>query len=60
MPGEKEINVKLLREKHRVERIKKAALKEGATIQDVLEAIADEEAEINEMLYQTPPLVQES
>ena len=39
-----------------MEHIKTAAMKEGATLQDVLEAIAREEAEINEMLYQKPLL----
>ncbi|MBQ7564001.1 MAG: hypothetical protein IJT16_08430 [Lachnospiraceae bacterium] len=59
MPTEKELNINLLREKHRVERIKRAALREGATIQDVLNAIAEEEAELNEMLYQNPALTSE-
>lgn len=59
MPSEKELNINLLREKHRIEHIKRAALKEGATIQDILDAIEVEEAEINEMLYQNPALTSE-
>ena len=53
---EKELNVNLLREKHHVMRIKKVAMRPGATIEDVISACEDEEQEINDMLYQTPPL----
>ena len=56
LTSEKEINVNLLERLHPLKRIKKIALKEGATIQDVIEAIEEEEADINEMLYQNPPL----
>ncbi len=54
--NEKELNMYLLERSHSIKRIKKAAMKEGATIQDVLEVIESEEADVNEMLYQKPPL----
>ena len=53
---EKELNMYLLERYHSIKRIKKAAMKEGATIQDVLEVIESEEADVNEMLYQKSPL----
>ena len=54
MPGEKEINVNLMREKHHVERIAKVVKREGSTKEDILEAINDELKQIDEMLYQSP------
>lgn len=57
MATEKELNVNLLRELHHVLRIKRVAEKDGATMEEVLEAICHEEEEIKEMLYQSPPLV---
>ncbi len=55
---EKEINVNLLERLHPLRRVKKVAMREGATIQDVIEAIESEEEDINEMLYQNPPLTE--
>ena len=47
MPAnEKEITVNLLREKHHVDRIERAARREGATVESILEAIEQEQEEI--------------
>ncbi len=54
--NEKEINVYLLERLHALRRVKRIAQGEGATIQDIIDAIEREEADINEMLYQKPPL----
>ncbi len=54
--NEKEININLMERLHLLKRIKKVATKEGATVQEIIEAIDDEAADINEMLYQNPPL----
>ncbi|MBO6111644.1 MAG: hypothetical protein J6P45_01180 [Lachnospiraceae bacterium] len=60
MPAnEKEITVNLLREKHHVDRIERAARREGATVESILEAIEQEQEEIKEMLYQNPALPKE-
>ena len=56
MASERKTIVELQERLHPLRRVKRAALKEGATIQDVLEAIEYEEADILEMLYQQPPL----
>ncbi len=56
LSNEKELNVNLFERLHLLKRIKKVAIKEGATIEEVIEAIESEEADINEMLYQNPPL----
>ena len=53
---EKEINVNLMRERQHVERIERAARKENATIESILEVIEQEKADIDAMLYQNPPL----
>lgn len=54
--NEKEININLLRERQHVERIERAALKEGATVESILEAIEQEKKDIDAMLYQNPSL----
>ena len=54
---EKEINVNLIRERQHVERIERVARKEGATVESILEAIEQEKADIDTMLYQKPPLM---
>ena len=56
MASEKELNVNLFERLHLVQRIRDVATKEGATIQDILNALDKEEAYIKEMLYQKPPL----
>ena len=56
MASEKELNVNLMERLHIVQRIRKVAAKEGATIEEVLEALDTEEMYIAEMLYQQPPL----
>lgn len=54
---EKELNISLLREKHPLQRVRKIAAKQDATIEDIINAIDDEIAYIDEMLYQKPPLM---
>lgn len=56
MASEKELNVNLFERLHLVQRIRDVASKDGATIQDVLNALDKEEKYIKEMLYQKPPL----
>ena len=55
---EKELNVHLFERLHLLKRIKKVAIKENATIQEILDVIEDEENDIKEMLYQKPPLIE--
>ena len=56
MASEKEINVNLFERLHIIQRIRKAAKADNATIQDVLAVLDEEEGYIREMLYQKPPL----
>ena len=54
--NEKELNANLLRERQHLTRVKKIAMKENATVADIIEAIDDEIADIDDILYQEPPL----
>ena len=57
--SEKELNINLMERLHVLQRIKKVAQKDGATIEDLIAAIDEEESYIKEMLYQKPPLLSE-
>ena len=56
--NEKELNANLLRERQHLTRVKKIAMKENATVADIIEAIDDEIADIDDILYQKPPLIE--
>lgn len=59
LTSEKEININLLERLHILRRIKKVVKKENVKIEEILEAIEEEEADIKEMLYQKPPYMDE-
>ena len=56
---EKEININLQERLHILRRIKKVVKKENVKIEEILEAIEEEEADIKEMLYQKPPYMED-
>ncbi|MBQ7564341.1 MAG: hypothetical protein IJT16_10165 [Lachnospiraceae bacterium] len=57
MPGEKELNVTLLRELKTIEDALKLARKENAT--ETIAFLENEKVWLERMLYQTPPVSQE-
>ncbi len=56
--NEKEYNGYLLDQLHALKRIKKVALRISAD-EELMEAIDEEIENVNEKLYQKPPLIQE-
>ena len=59
LTSEKEININLQERLHILRRIKKVVKKENVKIEEILEAIEEEEADIKEMLYQKPPYMED-
>ncbi len=57
--NEKELNANLLRERQHLTRVRKVAVREDATVEDILAAIDEEIADIDVILYQEPPMVKE-
>ena len=55
MPTEKELNCNLLDQKHILKRVRKVAL-ETNDMQKVIDAIDSELSDIDEKLYQNPPI----